>query len=188
MTLAPDTPHYAILDQLQLRVGEGFAGDAAVQGSDADEGLAVENGDGHFGAQQLKLLAHLGVVERFGAVAPEDAALPEEKAADAGVEGEFEVAEEAGGQADGTGRSIVCKEGRLGLEIAKPLVKLAGMTRGLKDSGLAEGASTRLLIQTGKLIGRGIPVKTACRAAISEALTDDRELLAALDEMVSSLF
>jgi nitric oxide reductase NorQ protein len=83
---------------------------------------------------------------------------------------------------------IVCREGRLAPELAKSLVKLAVMTRGLKDSGLAEGASTRLLIQTGKLIGRGIPVKAACRASISEALTDDRELLAALDEMVSSLF
>lgn len=83
---------------------------------------------------------------------------------------------------------IVCREGGLKIEAARSLVKLAGMTRALKDSGLAEGASTRLLIQTGKLIARGIPIQTACRAAISEALTDDRELLAALDEMVSSLF
>lgn len=83
---------------------------------------------------------------------------------------------------------IVCREGNLEVEVARLLVKLAGMTRGLKDSGLAEGASTRLLIQTGKLIDRGIPVQIACRAAICEALTDDRELLGALDEMVSSLF
>jgi nitric oxide reductase NorQ protein len=83
---------------------------------------------------------------------------------------------------------IVSREGGLEIEIAHPLVKLAAMTRTLKDSGLAEGASTRLLIQTGKLIGRGIPIRVACRVAISEALTDDRELLAALDEMVSSLF
>jgi nitric oxide reductase NorQ protein len=83
---------------------------------------------------------------------------------------------------------IVCREGGLGVEIARSLVKLAAMTRTLKDSGLAEGASTRLLIQAGKLIGRGIAIQTACRAAISEALTDDRELLGALDEMVSSLF
>ena len=84
--------------------------------------------------------------------------------------------------------AIVCREGGLNQATARLLVKLAGMTRTLKDSGLAEGASTRLLIQTGKLIGRGIPIKTACHAAISESLTDDRELLAALDEMVSSLF
>ena len=83
---------------------------------------------------------------------------------------------------------IVYREGGLDRDQARLLVKLAGMTRALKDSGLAEGASTRLLIQTGKLMGCGIPVKIACRAAITEALTDDRELLAALDEMVSSLF
>ena len=83
---------------------------------------------------------------------------------------------------------IVCREGQLDPETARLLVKLAAMTRTLKDSGLTEGASTRLLIQTGKLIGRGIPVRTACQAAISEALTDDSELLAALDEMVTSLF
>jgi len=83
---------------------------------------------------------------------------------------------------------IVCREGGLGVSTARSLVKLAVMTRALKDSGLTEGASTRLLIQTGKLIARGIPIQIACRAAISETLTDDRELLAALDEMVSSLF
>jgi nitric oxide reductase NorQ protein len=83
---------------------------------------------------------------------------------------------------------IVCREGNLDNEMARLLVKLAGMTRGLKDSGLTEGASTRLLIQTGKLIGCGISVQIACRAAICEALTDDPELLGALDEMVSSLF
>lgn len=83
---------------------------------------------------------------------------------------------------------IVGREAGVDADLAKSLVKLAAMTRGLKDSGLPEGASTRLLIQTGKLIGRGIPVTVACRAAISEPLTDDRELLAAMDEMISSLF
>ncbi len=84
--------------------------------------------------------------------------------------------------------AIVEREGGIDPEMARSLVRLAAMTRTLKDSGLAEGASTRLLIQAGKLAGRGIPIRTACRAAICEPLTDDRELLAALDEMVSSLF
>lgn len=83
---------------------------------------------------------------------------------------------------------IVAKEGGLDAEMARLLVRLAGMTRTLKDSGLAEGASTRLLIQAGKLAGQGIPMRRACRAAICAALTDEPELLAALDEMVSSLF
>ncbi|MGI6655525.1 MAG: CbbQ/NirQ/NorQ/GpvN family protein [Desulfobulbus sp.] len=83
---------------------------------------------------------------------------------------------------------IVCREGDVDAELARLLVKLAVMTRGLKDSGLPEGASTRLLIQAGKLIGRGIAVPVACRAAVGESLTDDPELLAAIDEMISSLF
>ncbi|MGW8161995.1 MAG: AAA family ATPase, partial [Desulfobulbales bacterium] len=72
---------------------------------------------------------------------------------------------------------IVVKESRVQEDLARSLVKLAGMTRGLKDSGLPEGASTRLLIQAGKLIGRGIEVRAACHHAITQALTDDAELL-----------
>ncbi|MBU1140097.1 MAG: CbbQ/NirQ/NorQ/GpvN family protein [Proteobacteria bacterium] len=83
---------------------------------------------------------------------------------------------------------IVCKEGGVEKELADSLVKLAGMTRSLKESGLAEGASTRLLIQAGKLIQDGIDIQTACRVAVIEPLSDDPELLAALQEMVSSIF
>jgi nitric oxide reductase NorQ protein len=84
--------------------------------------------------------------------------------------------------------AIVVRESAVDSDIARSLVKLAGMTRGLKDSGLPEGASTRLLIQAGKLMGRGIDIRTACHHAVTEALTDDRELLQAIDEMVSSVF
>lgn len=83
---------------------------------------------------------------------------------------------------------IVCREGGVDADLARSLVKFAGMTRSLKDSGLAEGASTRLLIQVGKLTSQGVDINTACRAAITESLTDDLELLAAIDEMASSLF
>ncbi len=83
---------------------------------------------------------------------------------------------------------IVVREGDVDKSTARLLVKLAHMTRSLKDSGLPEGASTRLLIQAGKLMKEGIPARTACRAAITRPLTDDPELLAAIDEMVNSLF
>lgn len=83
---------------------------------------------------------------------------------------------------------IVCREGGIDMDLSLSLVKLARMTRNLKDSGLAEGASTRLLIQTGKLITHGIPTKVACRVAITETLSDEQELMAAIDEMVSSIF
>jgi nitric oxide reductase NorQ protein len=61
------------------------------------------------------------------------------------------------------------------------------MTRGLKGSGLQEGASTRLLVHAGLLIKDGIEPREACRVTITQALTDDRELLYAIDEMVSSV-
>ncbi len=62
------------------------------------------------------------------------------------------------------------------------------MTRSLKDSGLAEGASTRLIIQTVMLVNSGIDTISACRAGMLQCLTDDPELLAAMDEMIFSLF
>ena len=83
---------------------------------------------------------------------------------------------------------IVQRESGMDTALASSLVKLGNMTRALKDSGLAEGASTRLLIQAGKLIAEGIAPRTACQVAVSEALSDDPELLEALSEMVSSLF
>ena len=83
---------------------------------------------------------------------------------------------------------IVRREGGTGEATAKALVRIGSMTRGLKDSGLQEGASTRLLIHAGKLARSGIPMRAACRVAISETLTDDPELLAAIDEIVSSVF
>ncbi len=83
---------------------------------------------------------------------------------------------------------IVCREGGVGRELARLLVKFAVMTRSLRDSGLAEGASTRLLIQVGKLVDQGIDIRVACRSAVTLSLTDDPELLAAIDEMAGSLF
>jgi nitric oxide reductase NorQ protein len=67
-------------------------------------------------------------------------------------------------------------------------VKFAGMTRNLKGQGLDEGASTRLLVHAAKLIASGISPRTACRGAIAEALTDDGEMLAAVNELSASLF
>ncbi|WP_307633307.1 CbbQ/NirQ/NorQ/GpvN family protein [Thiovibrio frasassiensis] len=84
--------------------------------------------------------------------------------------------------------SIVQEESGIEHQLALKLVRLAAMTRSLKDSGLQEGASTRLLIHAGKLIKSNIPPRTACKAAITETLTDDHEMLAALEEMSNSLF
>jgi len=85
-------------------------------------------------------------------------------------------------------KDIVRHESGVDNAVAAKLVKFAGMTRNLKGSGLDEGASTRLLVHAGKLIATGIDPRTACRSAIAEALTDDAEMLVAVNELSASLF
>jgi nitric oxide reductase NorQ protein len=84
---------------------------------------------------------------------------------------------------------IVHKETGLPMHTAQTLVRFAVLTRALKDAGLQEGASTRLLIHAGRLMLKNkIEARKACRVAITEALTDDQELIASITEMVSALF
>lgn len=83
---------------------------------------------------------------------------------------------------------IVMHEARVDEATAAKLVKFAGMTRNLKGSGLEEGASTRLLVHAGKLMSAGIDPHVACRGSIAEALTDDPEMLAAINQLGASLF
>ena len=84
--------------------------------------------------------------------------------------------------------TIVSKESGIERNIAEKLVKFAEMTRNLKGSGLDEGASTRLLVHAAKLITDKVPPVKACQSAIAQALTDDAEMLAAINELSSSLF
>jgi len=83
---------------------------------------------------------------------------------------------------------IVRKESELDEKTSALLVKFAAMTRNLKGNGLDEGASTRLLVHAGKLIGSGVEPVSACRSAIAQALTDDPEMLLAINELSASLF
>jgi hypothetical protein len=62
------------------------------------------------------------------------------------------------------------------------------LTRAVKDVDLEEVASTRLLVYAAILIRDGMQPVDACRAAIVEALTDDREVAAALEEVVLATF
>jgi nitric oxide reductase NorQ protein len=84
--------------------------------------------------------------------------------------------------------AIVAQESGVPQDIANRLVRLGLMTRNLKERGLDEGASTRLLIHAAKLIRSGIDPKDACRTAITNTLSDDEEMKLSMDEMVASLF
>lgn len=83
---------------------------------------------------------------------------------------------------------IVASESGIDAALAQTLVKFAHMTRNLKGNGLEEGASTRLLVHAGKLIASNVPPATACAGAIAQALTDEPEMLAAINELSASLF
>ncbi|MCK4951393.1 MAG: CbbQ/NirQ/NorQ C-terminal domain-containing protein, partial [Gammaproteobacteria bacterium] len=85
-------------------------------------------------------------------------------------------------------RKIIIKESGLNEEMADRLVKFAHLTRNLKGSGLEEGASTRLLVHAGKLIADGISPVDASQSSIAQALTDDAEMLAAVNELSASIF
>ncbi len=84
--------------------------------------------------------------------------------------------------------AIIVKETGIEAATAKQLVKFAHMTRDLKGSGLDEGASTRLLVHAAKLIHEGIKPVTACQTAIAQAITDDADMMLAMNELSSSLF
>ncbi len=83
---------------------------------------------------------------------------------------------------------IIVKETGASADLAHRLVQFAKMTRNLKGNGLDEGASTRLLVHTAKLISTGIDPVEACQSCIAQALTDDNDMLLAVNELSASLF
>lgn len=85
-------------------------------------------------------------------------------------------------------REIVTREGEVPGPTAAALVELAGRIRRLEGHGLAEVPSTRLLVSTARLIASGIPPREACRAGLVAPLSDDPELLSAMNGLVTATF
>lgn len=83
---------------------------------------------------------------------------------------------------------IIAHEAGVNEATAMELAKLGEKVRHLKEHGLAEGVSTRLLIYAGKLIHEGIAPRRACQVAVVWALTDDRDVQRSIEEVVSSIF
>ena len=86
-------------------------------------------------------------------------------------------------------RQIVAREsGGLDAEIVDKLVAAGRKARALKDHGLEEATSTRALTYAGTLIQAGVDPIEACRAAMIHPLTDDPELIEAIEEIVRAHF
>jgi nitric oxide reductase NorQ protein len=83
---------------------------------------------------------------------------------------------------------IVAHESGVLAEIAKKLVGIAHRSRALRGRGLEEGISTRMLIHAGSLIHAGIGARDACRLAMARPITDDPDMLSALDGFIDAYF
>jgi len=83
---------------------------------------------------------------------------------------------------------IVSNEGDIDMETALRLVSLAEKIRNIREHGLTEGASTRLLIYAAQMVRRGIPVHEACRSAICLPLTDDAKLQETMNDLIEDIF
>ncbi len=85
-------------------------------------------------------------------------------------------------------RQVVGHEGGVDAATAGLLVELAGRVRRLRDRGLTEVPSSRLLVATARLISGGIEPAQACRVALMAPLTDDPDLLAAIGDLIAASF
>lgn len=82
---------------------------------------------------------------------------------------------------------IIIHESGIGPKDAGDLRKVAEKFRAMKNSGLDEGASTRLLIYAGALIKNGVDPRRACEIAMIDPITDDNEIKKTLVEIVASI-
>jgi nitric oxide reductase NorQ protein len=81
---------------------------------------------------------------------------------------------------------IVAREAIVDRGIADLLVTIAHHSRNLKGQGLDEGASTRMLVNAGRLIGAGIDLDDACETTIVVPLTDDADIRNALRDTITA--
>ena len=83
---------------------------------------------------------------------------------------------------------IIAHESGADDETSMLLAKLGDKIRNLREHGLEEGASTRVLIYAGRLMQEGISPRRACQVAVTWGITDDPQVQRSLDEVVTSIF
>lgn len=84
--------------------------------------------------------------------------------------------------------TIIAHESGVDEANARLLAKLGHKVRNLREHGLKEGASTRVLIYAGRLIKEGVPPRRACHVAVTWGITDDPQVQSSLDEVVAAIF
>jgi nitric oxide reductase NorQ protein len=83
---------------------------------------------------------------------------------------------------------IIAQETGVDKATAAKLVAIAAKVRNLSELGLAETVSTRLLVDAAKLIHSGLPPRLASKVAIAEVLSDDGDIVTALEDIINMAF
>jgi nitric oxide reductase NorQ protein len=83
---------------------------------------------------------------------------------------------------------IIAHESGCEPAIAERLARLGVKIRNLREHGLEEGASTRMLIYAGRLIKEGVSHRRACQVSVTWGITDDPQIQRSIDEVVTSIF
>ena len=83
---------------------------------------------------------------------------------------------------------IVAHESGVDIKTARSLVLLGSKIRNLKDKGLEETVSTRLLIYAGQLIQGGIRAQRACEISMLQPITDEPDVKRGIKELITSVF
>jgi nitric oxide reductase NorQ protein len=82
---------------------------------------------------------------------------------------------------------IITHESSVDPETAERLAVIGEKVRNLREHGFEEGVSTRLLIYTGQLIGRGIDPRRAADIAIVGAVSDDTTVQEAIADIADAV-
>jgi len=83
---------------------------------------------------------------------------------------------------------IIAHESGVDFDTAMELAKLGEKIRNLREQGLEEGVSTRLLIYAGQLIVQGIKARRACEIAVAQAVADEADVVKGIKEVISAIF
>lgn len=84
--------------------------------------------------------------------------------------------------------AIVARETGVDDDLAQRLVALGQRTRQLQSHGMDEGASTRMLVHAAQLVQAGLSPRDASLQAVAVPLSDDPDLLKALQGLVHASF
>lgn len=81
---------------------------------------------------------------------------------------------------------IIAREAGAEAAVAARLVDIGARTRNLRNRGLSEGASTRMLIHAARLVRVGIGLAAAVQASIVLPITDDADMREALTAAIAA--